>query len=116
MIQVDICKLWSDCHGLSVLASSGKLAFHLSCGGDFSFSGRMERGRVARVVTWWDGGRRAHCPAGEMTLMNGEEMEFYMALFEFAFKTVLGWLVWFCNPSLNSTRAVFVILRVPVSI
>ena len=39
-----------------------------------------------------------------MTLMNGEEMEFYMALLEFAFKTVLGWLVWFCNASLNSNR------------
>ena len=73
------------------------------------------------VVTWC-GGRdrgRAHCPAGEMTLMNGEEMEIYMALFEFAFKTVLEWLVWFCtfcNPSLNSIRAVFVTVRVPVSI
>ena len=86
--------LWSDCHvmamlqGLSVLSSAGNL--HSSSAVVVISPcqvGWRDGGRVVRVVTWWGG--RAHCPAGEMTLMNGAQMDFYLALFESAFMNIL---------------------------
>ena len=48
----------------------------------------MEGSDLLERVGGRDGGR-AHCPAGGMTLMNGAEMEFLLAVSELAFNSLV---------------------------